>query len=154
MHIAESNICICNRGILTKTVKQLEAARNRNAGQNTWKIQKPHNHTDSKSIELNRPYQSKLIIFLSKPSENGWLQRTKVKAIFHNRSQAWWLSSSTILAHLAQREEGKAARLCCCYLIQSTEDGVKADQTAWRGETGKHGAPRRIQKCLSNVRAI
>lgn len=63
-------------------------------------------------------------------------------------------STSSVLAHLAQREVGKAAGLCCCYLIQSAEDDVKADQTAWRGETGKHRLPRRIQKCLSNVGAV
>lgn len=45
-------------------------------------------------------------------------------------------------------------KLCCCYLIQSAEDGVKADQTACRSETGKHRVPKRIQKCLSNVATI
>lgn len=37
------------------------------------------------------------------------------------------------------------------FLNWSVKDGVKADQTAERGEAGKHTAPRSIQKCLSHV---
>ena len=61
-----------------------------------------------------------------------------------------FFSTSSVLAYLTQREEGGTVRLCCCYAIQSAEDGVKADQTAGTGETGKHRVPASIQKCLLN----
>lgn len=38
-------------------------------------------------------------------------------------------NSPEFFAHLVQRV-GKAAMLCCCYVIQAADGGVKADQTA------------------------
>lgn len=66
-------------------------------------------------------------------SAHKWLQTENQSSNNISREiRSFCLSFSSMLAHLAQREEDKAGRLHGCYLIQSAEDGVKADQTEWR----------------------